>query len=62
METRLMKLKSDFNNIITIRTNVKNVFDILEIRIDKLRQIYAEFINNNPEIADFLYTKIKELH
>ena len=47
METRLLKLKVDFNDIITIRNNVKNVFDILRIRIDKLHQIYAEFINNN---------------
>ena len=47
METRLIKLKGDFNNIITIRTNVKNVFDILQVRIDKLHQIYSEFIKNN---------------
>lgn len=47
METRLLKLKVDFNDIITIRNNVKNVFDILRIRIDKLHQIYTEFINNN---------------
>jgi hypothetical protein len=47
MELRLTKLKSDFNNIITVRNNVKNVFDILQVRIDKLRQIYSEFINSN---------------
>ena len=47
MELRLVKLKSDFNNIITIRNNVKNVFDILQIRIDRLRQFYHEFIQNN---------------
>jgi hypothetical protein len=47
METRLIKLKSDFNNIINIRTNVKNVFDILQVRINKLHQIYSEFIKNN---------------
>jgi hypothetical protein len=47
MELTLVKLKSDFNNIITIRNNVKNVFDILQVRIDKLRQIYSEFIKNN---------------
>ena len=47
MESRIVKLKSDFNNIISIRTTVKNVFDILQIRIDKLHQIYSEFINNN---------------
>ncbi len=47
MESRLVKLKSDFNNIITVRNNVKNVFDILQVRIDRLRQIYAEFIQSN---------------
>jgi hypothetical protein len=47
METRLVKLKGDFNNIISIRTNVKNVFDILQVRINKLHQIYSEFIKNN---------------
>lgn len=47
MELRLVKLKSDFNNIINIRNNVKNVFDILQIRIDRLRQIYSEFIHSN---------------
>jgi hypothetical protein len=47
METVLVKLKGDFNNIIAIRTSVKNVFDILQVRIDKLRQIYSEFIKSN---------------
>ena len=47
METNVVKLKSDFNDIINIRNTVKNVFDTLQGRIDKLRQIYAEFINTN---------------
>ena len=47
METRLVKIKSDFNDIINIRNTVKNVFDTLQIRIDRLRQIYAEFIKTN---------------
>jgi len=47
METRLVKLKSEFNDIINIRNIVKNVFDTLQIRIDRLRQIYAEFIKTN---------------
>ncbi len=47
MESVLVKLKGDFNNIITARHSVKNVFDILQIRIDKLRQIYSEFTKNN---------------
>ena len=47
METRLVKLKSDFNDIINIRNTVKNVFDILQVRIDRLRQLYSEFIKTN---------------
>ena len=44
METRLVKLKNDFNNIITIRNNVKNIFDILLVKIDKLKLFYAELV------------------
>jgi hypothetical protein len=47
MEDRLIKLKSDFSNVITIRNTVKNVFDILQTRIDKLKIIYLEFIKDN---------------
>jgi hypothetical protein len=47
METRLLKLQSDFNNIITIRTRVKNIFDTLQVKINKLHQIHSEFIKNN---------------
>ena len=47
MESKLVKLKSDFNDIINIRNKVKNIFDILQVRIDRLTQIYAEFIKTN---------------
>jgi len=47
MESNLVKLKSDFNSIITVRNNVKNISDILQLRIDKLSQIYTEFIKTN---------------
>ena len=47
METRIVKLKSDFNNIINIRNSVKNIFDILQLRIDKLKAFYSEFVKNN---------------
>lgn len=47
MENRISKLKVDFNNITTIRNNVKNVFDILQLRINKLKFFYSEFIKNN---------------
>ena len=47
MENRISKLKTDFNNITTIRNNVKSVFDILQLRINKLKMFYSEFIKNN---------------
>jgi hypothetical protein len=47
METKLVKLKGDFNNIINVRATVKNIFDILQIRIDKLKAFYSEFIKSN---------------
>ena len=47
METKLVKLKTDFNNIINVRTTVKNIFDILQNRINKLKILYAEFIKTS---------------
>jgi hypothetical protein len=47
MEARLLNLKNDFNNLINIRNNVKNIFEILQLRIDKLKLLYSEFIQNN---------------
>lgn len=47
MENRISKLKIDFNNITLIRNNVKGVFDILQLRINKLKFFYSEFIKNN---------------
>jgi len=47
MESQVVKLKSEFNNLINIRNNVKNIFDILQSRIDKLKSLYSEFIHNN---------------
>ena len=47
MENRISKLKTDFNNITGIRNNVKGVFDVLQLRINKLKMFYSEFIKNN---------------
>ena len=47
MESQLVKLKSEFNNIITIRNSVKNIFDILQTRINKLKIFYSEFIKDS---------------
>ena len=47
MENKLTMLKSEFNGIIAIKTNVQNVFDVLQVRINKLKLFYAEFIKNS---------------
>ena len=47
MENRIGELKNDFNNIIHIRSTVKSIFDILEQRIDKLKNLYSDFIQHN---------------
>lgn len=47
MEIQLSKLKNNFANIMSIRNNTKNVFDILELRINKLKSTHAELIKNN---------------
>ena len=47
MENKLTVLKNEFNNIIGIKTNVQNVFEVLQVRINKLKLFYAEFIKNS---------------
>jgi hypothetical protein len=47
METRVAQLKTDFNNISSIRSTVKNIFDTLKQRIEKLKSLYSDFIQNN---------------
>jgi hypothetical protein len=47
MESNIVKLKNEFNDIINVRSSVKNIFDILQTRIDKLKLFYAEFIKND---------------
>jgi len=47
MENRISKLKVDFINMTSIRNNVKSVFDVLQLRINKLKLFYSEFIKNN---------------
>jgi hypothetical protein len=47
MEFQLSKLKKNFSNIKGIRNNTKNIFDILEVKINKLKNTHAELIKNN---------------
>ena len=47
MEEKIFRLKEEFNIIMEIRNNVKNTFDILQIKIDKLKQLYNEYIKTN---------------
>jgi len=54
MDARIGDLKNDFNNIIVIRTSVRSVFESLEQRIGKLKNLYADFIKHN-ENALFVF-------
>ena len=47
MDNKLVLLKSEFNNIITIRNTVKSVFDVLQVRINRLKVFYSELIKNS---------------
>jgi hypothetical protein len=49
MEVRLIKLKGDFANVITVRNSIKSIFDTLQIRIEQLKAYYNEFIQANTQ-------------
>jgi hypothetical protein len=49
MESRILNLKNDFNNIINTRNSVKNILDSLLMKINKLKLFYLEFIKNNKD-------------
>lgn len=54
MLNRLAILKDNFTTVIEIRKNVKIIFEILQQRIDKLKQFYHDFVvNNNSQIFIF---------
>jgi hypothetical protein len=54
MENRISQLKTNFGSISDIRSQVKNFFEILQLRINKLKIFYTEFIkNNNSELFVF---------
>ena len=49
METIILNLKKVFGEIITTRSAVKNNFDILLVKINKLKGFYLEFIKNKKD-------------
>ena len=49
MDIRINQLKLNFTHIIDIRTQVISIFDILQIRIDKLKSLYSDFIKSNRD-------------
>lgn len=54
MINNLTELKNNFSVIIDIKKNVKIIFDILQQRINKLKDLYHDFIvNNNTQIFIF---------
>jgi hypothetical protein len=47
IEKRLIELKISFTKIVDIKNDDLNTFNILELRMSKLKETYAEFIQNN---------------
>jgi len=46
MEHRISNLKTEFNNISLVRDRINNVFGSLKGKIDKLKNLYSDFIKN----------------
>jgi len=44
---KINNLKTNFRNIINFRLEIKSIFENLELKISKLKEIYNEFIKNN---------------
>jgi hypothetical protein len=49
METKLNKVKQNFNKIKDIRVAVVNIFTTLEVKITKLKGLTNDFVKNNHE-------------
>jgi hypothetical protein len=60
METRISQLKTEFAEISDIRKQVKNFFEILQVRINKLKQFYSDFVKNNQ--SDLFVFGLDSLH
>ena len=44
---KVNSLKKNFREIINFRIEIKNIFENLELKIFRLKEIYNEFIKNN---------------
>jgi hypothetical protein len=49
MDTRLNQIKTDFKHIVDLKEDNIKTLDILFQKINKLKEIYAEFIQNNKQ-------------
>jgi hypothetical protein len=47
MEHRISNLKTEFNDISLVRDRINNVFGSLKGKIDKLKNLYSDFIKNS---------------
>jgi hypothetical protein len=47
MEERVNRFKTNFTNIMNINTTVINIFEILQLRINRLKLYYVDFIKDN---------------
>lgn len=55
METQISALKSSFGEITEVQKQVRNYFEILQIKINKLKQFHSEFVHKNNTSDLFVF-------
>jgi hypothetical protein len=48
MDTSCASLKTEFSELVDIRNDILNLLESLKMKITKLKEIYSDFIKNNP--------------
>ena len=61
MEDRLLKVKEVFDDVKEMRSEISNLFESLDGRITKLKDIYKDFIKNtnaikSPDVKPFIFS------
>ena len=61
MDLKLNKVKLVFENVKDMRSEIVNLFENLDHRISKLKELYVEFINtakhiNTPDVNPFIFS------
>ena len=61
MDIKLNKVKLVFENVKDMRSEIINLFENLDHRISKLKELYADFVNNakhinTPDVNPFIFS------